>query len=159
MTSLFDARERAFEAKWAHDEEMQFRVIVRRNELLGRWLAEELGLAGADKERYVAALIALGLKGDKSDALFQKVRADLGEAHSSTVILRRMDDFLRAASLDVGLEQRHLLDEGTAPDLRGRRGHWRINFVHMLEQGEGDAGRDEGSHARMLRKISGRGAG
>ena len=35
----FDDRERAFEAKFARDEEMQFRIIARRNRLLGQWAA------------------------------------------------------------------------------------------------------------------------
>ena len=40
----FDDRERAFEAKFAHDEDMKFRVIARRNRLLGQWAARKLGL-------------------------------------------------------------------------------------------------------------------
>jgi hypothetical protein len=99
--TTFDERERAFEAKWAHDEEMQFRIIVRRNELLGRWAATEQGLAEAELERYVTNLVALALKTKTIDALYLKLRADLGTAHSDAVILRKMDEFLDAATLDT----------------------------------------------------------
>ena len=43
--TTFDDRERAFEAKYARDEEMQFRIIARRNRLLGEWAARLMGLA------------------------------------------------------------------------------------------------------------------
>jgi hypothetical protein len=155
MTSLFEERERAFEAKWAHDEEMQFRVVVRRNELLGLWAAEELGLRGAEKEHYVAELVAMGLKNKDATALFKKLRADMSAAHSDAVILRQMDDFLRAASLDVGLEQRHSLDDGKGR--RGKRASAQFDFSRMLEQDDTDPQRKEETHLRMLRKISTRG--
>ena len=47
MTS-FDDRERAFENKFARDEEMQFRIIARRNRLLGQWAAELMHLTPAE---------------------------------------------------------------------------------------------------------------
>ena len=46
----FDDRERAFEAKFAHDEEMQFRITARRNRLLGQWAARQMGLSEAETE-------------------------------------------------------------------------------------------------------------
>ncbi len=46
--STFDRREEAFESKFAHDEELRFKAVARRNKLLGLWAAEKLGL-GADK--------------------------------------------------------------------------------------------------------------
>ena len=51
MTS-FNDREKAFEDKYKHDQDLQFRVEVRRNKLLGLWVAEMLGLSGADAEAY-----------------------------------------------------------------------------------------------------------
>ena len=44
----FDDRERAFETKFAHDEEMKFRIIARRNRLLGEWAARQMGLTEAE---------------------------------------------------------------------------------------------------------------
>jgi hypothetical protein len=46
--TTFDNREQAFEAKYAHDEEMQFKAQARCNKLLGLWAAEKLGKSGSD---------------------------------------------------------------------------------------------------------------
>jgi len=48
----FDDRERAFETKFAHDEEMKFRVLARRNRLLGEWAARKMGLSQEETESY-----------------------------------------------------------------------------------------------------------
>ena len=48
--STFDERESAFENKFAHDAEMQFKAEARRNKLLGLWAAELLGKSGDDAE-------------------------------------------------------------------------------------------------------------
>jgi len=50
--TTFDDRERAFEKKFAHDEEMKFRIIARRNRLLGHWAARQMGLSEAETESY-----------------------------------------------------------------------------------------------------------
>ena len=51
MTTFSD-REKAFEDKYKHDQELQFKVEARRNKLLGLWAAELMGLAGADAQAY-----------------------------------------------------------------------------------------------------------
>ena len=50
--TTFDDRERAFETKFAHDEELRFRVIARRNRLLGGWAARLMGLSDAEADAY-----------------------------------------------------------------------------------------------------------
>jgi hypothetical protein len=156
--TMFDERERAFEAKWAHDEEMQFRIIVRRNELLGRWAGAELGLADAELERYVADLVALALKTKKIDALYLKLRTDLGTAHSDAVILHKMNEFLDAAILDAGLEQRPARGAGKADihhpgDRGGNVAH--VDFTQVFSgRDSGPLDQEGGMHFRMLRKIS-----
>lgn len=154
--TMFEDRERAFEAKWAHDEEMQFRIIVRRNELLGRWAATELGLDGAEQENYIAGLVALALKNKAIDALYLKLKADLGAAHSDAVILRKMDEFLDAATLDAGLEHRLALGDGKADAHHAGDGNvTHVDFTQLLSNGEsGSTDQDGGMHARMLRKVS-----
>jgi hypothetical protein len=144
--TTFEERERAFEAKWAHDEEMQFRIIVRRNELLGRWAGAELGLAGEAMEDYVAGLVALALKNKSIDALTLKLRADLGPGHTDTVILRKMDEFLDAAAMDSGLQPAHRPDQGGD----------NVTHVHFAQifRGGDAPDREGGTHVRMLRKIS-----
>jgi hypothetical protein len=68
----FDDRERAFEAKFARDEEMQFRIMARRNRLLGEWAARLMGLSEVETEGYAKDV----------------VRADFEEAGDEDVIRR-----------------------------------------------------------------------
>ena len=53
----FNDRERAFESKFAHDEEMKFRVLARRNRLLGEWAARKMGLSEAEGESYAKDVV------------------------------------------------------------------------------------------------------
>ncbi|MFM6854177.1 MAG: DUF1476 domain-containing protein, partial [Sphingopyxis sp.] len=53
----FDDRERAFETKFARDEEMQFRVTARRNRLLGAWAAEKMGLTPEETDSYAKSVV------------------------------------------------------------------------------------------------------
>ena len=55
--TTFDQREKAFEAKYVHDEEIRFKVNARRNKLLGLWAAELLGFKGAEAEVYARETI------------------------------------------------------------------------------------------------------
>src|SRR5579871_2251830 len=57
MPGSFDEREKGYEAKWVHDEELRFRVFSRRNRMLGLWAAGEMGLRGADAEAYAKDII------------------------------------------------------------------------------------------------------
>ena len=55
--SQFDDRERAYEAKFAHDEEMQFRIIARRNRLVGEWAARKMGLSEEETASYAKDVV------------------------------------------------------------------------------------------------------
>lgn len=79
----FDDRERAFEAKFARDEEMQFRILARRNRLLGEWAARLMGLSEVETESYAKDV----------------VRADFEEAGDEDVIRKVLGD-LTAAGID-----------------------------------------------------------
>jgi len=80
----FNDRERAFEAKFARDEEMQFRVIARRNRLLGEWAARQMGLSEEETDAYAKDV----------------VRADFEEAGDEDVIRKVLGD-LTAAGVDI----------------------------------------------------------
>ena len=82
--SSFDDRERAFETKFAHDEEMKFRLIARRNRLLGEWAAHKMGLSEAERESYTKDVI----------------RADFEEAGDEDVVRKLLGD-LTAAGVEV----------------------------------------------------------
>ena len=55
--TTFDKREEAFEKKFAIDEELKFRAEARRNRLLGLWVAEKLGMSGAEAQAYARGVI------------------------------------------------------------------------------------------------------
>jgi hypothetical protein len=76
--SGFDERKRGFEADFARDQDLSFRVTARRNRLLGLWAAERLGLAaGAAAEDYAKTVVAADFKAPGDDDVVEKVRCDL----------------------------------------------------------------------------------
>lgn len=76
----FDDRERAFETKFAHDEEMKFRIIARRNRLLGEWAARQMGLSDAETESYAKDVIRADFEEAGDDDVIRKVLGDLTAA-------------------------------------------------------------------------------
>lgn len=71
----FSDREKAFENKFAHDAEMQFKAAARRNKLLGLWLAGPLG--EADAEAYARSVVVADLEEDGDEDVMRKVMADI----------------------------------------------------------------------------------
>jgi len=105
MTGMFEERDRGYEAKWAHDQEKQFKILARRNELLGRWAARELGLPDAAAGEYAESLVKLGMTGKGKDPVFEKIRTDFAAkkvAHTDRDIHRMMEDLFHAASNEIG---------------------------------------------------------
>ena len=85
MTS-FDNREHAFEAKFAHDAEMQFRAEARRNKLVGLWAAALLGKTGEEADAYALSVIAADFEEAGIEDVVRKVAADLtGKASEDEV--------------------------------------------------------------------------
>jgi hypothetical protein len=82
--TTFDDRERAFETKFARDEDMQFRIIARRNKLLGHWAAAQMKLTPEETDAYAKAV----------------VQADFEEAGDEDVIRKLLGD-LTAAGVEV----------------------------------------------------------
>ncbi len=75
--STFDDRERAEEAKFAHDSALNFKVMNRRNKLLGLWAADLMDLSGAEAEAYAKTVVMSDLEEPGDEDVFRKVRADL----------------------------------------------------------------------------------
>ncbi|MEM7176352.1 MAG: DUF1476 domain-containing protein [Pseudomonadota bacterium] len=73
----FNDRERAFEAKFAHDEEMQFKADARRNKLVGLWAAELMG--HPDPEAYAKEVIAADFEEAGHEDVYRKLAGDLGD--------------------------------------------------------------------------------
>jgi len=75
--STFNEREKAFEDKYKHDQELQFKVDARRNKLLGLWVAEKIGLSGADADAYAREVVMADMEEPGDDDVKRKVLADL----------------------------------------------------------------------------------
>ena len=72
--TTFDKREDAFESKFAHDAELQFKAEARRNKLLGLWAAALLGKTGDDAEEYAKTVVAADLDHAGHEDVFRKIR-------------------------------------------------------------------------------------
>ncbi|SDZ73286.1 DUF1476 domain-containing protein [Rubrimonas cliftonensis] len=80
--STFDDRERAFENKYAHDAEMQFKAGARRNKLLGLWVAEIIGKSGDEADAYAKEVVIADFEEAGDEDVFRKVWADLQAANA-----------------------------------------------------------------------------
>ena len=76
----FDERERAFESKFAHDEEMKFRIAARRNRLLGAWAARKMGLSEAEADAYAKDVVRSDFENAGDHDVVRKVLGDLTSA-------------------------------------------------------------------------------
>jgi hypothetical protein len=104
MSGAFDDRQKGFENKWAHDEELRFKVFARRNKLLGLWAAEKQGLSGADAETYARAVVAADFAKPGDDDVFDKVKADFVAKSvdvSDHSLRRTMDELMETAKEQI----------------------------------------------------------
>ncbi len=95
--TTFDKREQAFENKFAHDEEMQFKANARRNKLLGLWAAEKLGLSGADAESYAKDVVISDMEEVGDEDVYRKVKGDLGADVSEEELREKMSSLIGVA--------------------------------------------------------------
>ncbi len=86
--TTFDDRERAFEKKYAHDSEMQFRAEARRNKLLGLWAAELMGRP--DPDAYAAEVVRADFEEAGDEDVFRKLAGDLGDLATEAQIREKM---------------------------------------------------------------------
>ena len=82
--TTFDDRERAFETKFAHDEEMKFRITARRNRLLGHWAARQMSLNEAEAESYAKDVVRSDFEEAGDHDVVRKVLGDLTSAGIDT---------------------------------------------------------------------------
>lgn len=98
--SKFGDREKGFEAKFAHDEELNFKIAARRNKLLGLWAAELMGLMGDDAKAYAVEVIKSDFEEPGDEDVYRKVKGDLdarGLDVSEHRVRREMEDKLSLA--------------------------------------------------------------
>lgn len=99
MTS-FNDREKGFESKFAHDEDLRFKSAARRNKLLGLWAAEKMGLSGDDAEGYGREVVKADLEEPGEEDVFRKIRKDFddkGIEQSDHQIRRAMTELMTEA--------------------------------------------------------------
>ena len=99
--TTFDERKDAFERKFAHDEELRFKALARRNKLLGLWVAEQIGKTGEEADEYARSVIRADFEEAGHEDVFRKVRGDLDASVSDTEIRTKMDTFLAQAVHEV----------------------------------------------------------
>ncbi|MCC1481256.1 DUF1476 domain-containing protein [Roseibaca sp. Y0-43] len=99
--STFNDRERAFENKFAHDAEMQFKAFARRNKKLGLWAADLLGKTGADAESYAMEVIRSDFEEEGHEDVFRKVAADLDGKADEATIRAKMAELLTEAKAEL----------------------------------------------------------
>ena len=99
--STFDERESAFENKFAHDAEMQFKAEARRNKLLGLWAAELLGKTGEDAQAYAKEVVKADFEEAGHEDVVRKVAGDLGSKSSEQEIRAKMAELLVVAKAQL----------------------------------------------------------
>ena len=75
--TTFDDRERAFEAKFAHDEEMLFKITARRNRLVGEWAADKMGLTPEERAAYAKSVVQADFEEAGDEDVLRKLLGDL----------------------------------------------------------------------------------
>ena len=78
--TTFEDRERAFESIYARDQEMQFKVVARRNRLLGQWAAKKMGLTEAEADAYARDVIRADFEEAGDEDVIRKILGDLTSA-------------------------------------------------------------------------------
>jgi hypothetical protein len=99
--TTFNDRERAFENKFAHDAEMQFKAVARRNKRMGLWAAGLLGKSEAEAEAYALEIVRVDFEEPGHEDVVRKLVADLAGHADEATIRTRMDELLAQAKIEL----------------------------------------------------------
>ncbi|WP_108503073.1 DUF1476 domain-containing protein [Paracoccus indicus] len=102
--TTFDDRERAYEAKFAHDADLRFKAEARRNRLLGEWAAEQLGKTGDDARAYAMTVVTSDFEEPGEEDVFRKVQTDLQDVSDDATIRAKMAELMTEARRQVAEE-------------------------------------------------------
>ena len=92
--SSFDEREKGFEKKFVHDEELQFKVSARRNKYIGQWASQILGYNSDQEKEYIQSVIKADFAEAGDEDVFRKIKADLKDHNISDEDIRKKMDEL-----------------------------------------------------------------
>ena len=95
--ATFEDRENAFENKYAHDAQMQFKAEARRNKLLGLWAAELMGKSGDAASEYATEVVKSDFEEAGDEDVYRKVSGDLGDLASESDIRAKMVELMAVA--------------------------------------------------------------
>ncbi|MGJ8545463.1 MAG: DUF1476 domain-containing protein [Sulfitobacter sp.] len=101
MSNSFKDRENAFENKFAHDAEMQFRAEARRNKLLGLWAAELMGKSGDEAAAYAKEVIKADFEEAGDEDVYRKLSGDLGDKADEATIRAKMAEKMAEAKAQL----------------------------------------------------------
>lgn len=104
VMTTFDDRENAFESKFAHDSEMQFRAEARRNKLVGLWAAGLLGKTGDAAAEYAMSVVSADFEEAGIEDVVRKVAGDLAGHASADQVRAKMAELLPVAKAQLMTE-------------------------------------------------------
>ena len=100
----FEEREKEFETRFKHDEELRFKVTARRNRLTGLWAAQKMGLTGTEAETYAKSIVAAEFDKGGDHHVVEKLVADLaakGQSLTAAQVQFELDHFAETAKQQV----------------------------------------------------------
>jgi len=92
--SSFEDRKKSFEKKFAHDEELQFKVSARRNKYIGEWVSQILGYDDKKKNEYIQDVIKADFAEAGDEDVFRKIKEDLKNYNKTDDEIRKKMDEL-----------------------------------------------------------------
>jgi len=96
--SSFDEREKSFEKKFAHDEEIKFKVNAKRNKYLGQWASQILGYDQEKEKEYIQSVIKADFEEVGDEDVFRKLKKDLKDHNiPDEEIRKKMDELIEKA--------------------------------------------------------------
>ena len=99
--STFDEREKSFEKKFAHDEELQFKVSARRIKYIGQWASQILGYNADQEKEYIQSVIKADFAEAGDEDVFRKIKQDLKNYNiNDEEIRKKMDELNEKAKSD-----------------------------------------------------------
>ncbi|HXX07050.1 MAG TPA: DUF1476 domain-containing protein [Pseudolabrys sp.] len=101
MTTTFDKREEGFEKQFAHDEELRFKAMARRNKMLGLWAAGVLGKSGADAETYAKEVVLAEFESGDKDVAHKVIKDLQAKGVTEEQIRKRMTELLAEAVAQI----------------------------------------------------------
>jgi len=105
--SGFDEREKGFERKFEHDQELLFKTKARRNRLLASWAARQLGISGAEAEAYMKEIVEIDLQRHGDDHVIEKLVKDFeakGLKYDAARVRHELTRFTQEARKQLGIQ-------------------------------------------------------